>query len=110
VTLKTESGNTKTIGSAEFWAYLGADLEKLSEKELEKFDIAYGVKVTKLHDGKLRSAGVPEGFIITDIDKINKVNDVQDVRIAIERHTGSKPVLIEGVMPNGRYAYLTFDK
>jgi len=110
VTLKTESGNTKTIGSAEFWAYLGADLEKLSEKELQKYDIAYGVKVVKLHEGKLSAAGVPEGFIITDIDKSYRINNVQDVRNAIERHTGSKPVLIEGVMPNGRYAYLTFDK
>jgi len=110
VTLKTESGNTKTIGAAEFWAYLGADLEKLSEKDLQKYDISYGVRIAKLHDGKLKSAGVPEGFIITDIDKIYKVNDVQDVRIAIEKHSGSKPVLIEGVMPNGRYAYLTFDK
>jgi len=110
VTLKTESGTTKTIGSAEFWAYLGADLEKLGEKDLDKYDITYGVRVVKLHDGKLKAAGVPEGFIITDIDKSFKVNDVQDVRIAIERHTGSKPILIEGVMPNGRYAYLTFDK
>jgi serine protease Do len=38
VTLKTPAGETKTVGSSEFWAYLGADLEKLSEKDLEKLN------------------------------------------------------------------------
>ena len=110
VTLKTQSGNTKTVGSAEFWAYLGADLEKLSDKELEKYDISYGVRVSKLHDGKLKSAGVPEGFIITDINKTIRIENVQDVRTAIERHSGNRPVLIEGLLPNGRYTYFVFEK
>jgi len=110
VTLKTQSGSTKTVGSAEFWAYLGADLEKLSEKDLKKYNISYGVRVVKLHDGKLKSTGVPEGFIITDINKTIPVEDVQDVRSAIERHTGNRPVLLEGLMPNGRYAYFAFEK
>ncbi len=98
ITLKTATGESKTVGSSEFWAYLGADLEKLSDKDLEKYKINGGVRVTKLHDGMFKSAGIPEGFIITYINRA-EVNDVQDVRAIIERIKGG--VFIEGIGPDG---------
>jgi serine protease Do len=102
VMLKTPSGDTKTVGSTEFWAYLGADLEKVSDKDLEKLNIAGGVRVTKIHDGKFKNAGIPEGFVITNINRA-EVNDVQDVRSYIERITGG--VFIEGIGPDGKNDY-----
>lgn len=102
VMLKTPSGDTKTIGSSEFWAYLGADLEKLSDKDLEKYNIDGGVRVTKIHEGKFKAAGIPEGFVITHINRA-EVQDVQDVRGYIERITGG--VFIEGIGPDGKNDY-----
>jgi len=102
VILKTPSGETKTIGSSEFWAYLGADLEKLSDKELEKYNIDGGVRVTKIHDGKFKTAGIPEGFVITHINRA-EVQDVQDVRSYIERISGG--VFIEGIGTDGKDDY-----
>ncbi|MFA5814649.1 MAG: trypsin-like peptidase domain-containing protein [Bacteroidales bacterium] len=102
VTLKTQSGDTKTVGSSEFWAYLGADLEKVSDKDLEKLNIDGGVRVTKIHDGKFKDAGIPEGFVITNINRA-EVQDVQDVRSYIERITGG--VFIEGIGPDGKNDY-----
>ncbi len=102
VMLKTQTGETKTVGSSEFWAYLGADLEKVSDKDLEKLNIDGGVRVTKIHDGKFKNAGIPEGFVITNINRA-VVQDVQDVRAYIERITGG--VFIEGIGPDGKNDY-----
>jgi serine protease Do len=99
VTLKTQSGDTKTVGASEFWDYLGAKLETPSDKELQKLDINNGVRVAKVTGGKFKEAGVPEGFVITYINR-NPVQDPQDVRNIIE---GLKEgVFIEGVGPKGR--------
>ncbi len=110
VTLKPQSETTKTLGASQFSSYIGADFEKLTEKELSKYEITYGVRVSKLRDGKLKEAGVPEGFIITDINKTIKINAVEDIQAAIERSQDNRTILIEGVMPNGRYAYFAFRK
>ena len=103
IILKTQTGDTKTIGASEFWAYLGADLEKVSDKDLEKLNIDGGVRVTKIHDGKFKDAGIPEGFVITNINRA-PVQDVQDVRSYIER-IPKGGVFIEGVGPDGKNDY-----
>jgi len=103
VTLKTLTGETKTIGSTEFRAYLGADLEKVSDKDLEKLNIESGVRVIKINDGKFKDAGIPEGFVITNINRA-PVQDVQDVRSYIER-IEKGGVFIEGIGPDGKNDY-----
>ena len=114
VALKPLDPGARTIGSAETWNYLGADLEKLSDKELEKINslsdkinIKSAVRVVRVKEGKLKSAGVPEGFIITHINRA-EVAEPDDVIQLINRITGG--VFIEGVTPNGRYDYFTFKK
>jgi len=103
VILKTQTGEAKTVGSSEFWAYLGADLEKISDKDLEKLNIEGGVRVTKIHDGKFKDAGIREGFVITNINRA-PVQDVQDVKSYIER-IQKGGVFIEGIGPDGRNDY-----
>ncbi|HBB92077.1 MAG: hypothetical protein A2X22_10190 [Bacteroidetes bacterium GWF2_49_14] len=110
VTLKPQSETSITLGASQFSSYIGADFEKLTEKELTRYDITYGVRVARLGEGKLKEAGVPEGFIITDINKTIKVNEIEDIQAAIERSQDNRTILIEGVMPNGRYAYFAFRK
>jgi len=99
VVLKTPKGDTKTVGSSEFWTYLGADLEKVSDKDLEKLNIDGGVRVKTIRSGKFKDAGIPEGFVITNINRL-PVSDVQEVRSIIERIAGG--VFIEGVGPEGK--------
>jgi len=110
VTLKAQKGTPRTIGGNDLLNYLGADIEQLSDKELQKYEISYGVKVTKLRDGKLKEAGVPDGFIITDINKTVEVRTIDDIRQAIDRSQANRPILIEGIMPNGKYNYFAFKK
>jgi serine protease Do len=63
------------------------------------------VKVQGLGKGKLKDAGVREGFIITRIDR-REVGSPEDAAKLLERKQGG--VLIEGIYPNGLTAYYGF--
>lgn len=79
----------------EVFSILGATFE----------EVKGGVKITSLEAGKLRSAGIKEGFIITSIDK-KKVASLDDVKSVLENKEGG--VLIEGIYSNGMKAYYAF--
>jgi len=67
--------------------------------------IENGLRINKLVAGKLLSAGIQVGFIITNIDK-KKIATIEDIKAALENKKGG--VLIEGIYPNGMRAYYGF--
>lgn len=102
VTLKNREGSTVLYKrNEEIFNLLGA--------ELESFKNAYGnvqgLKITKLQSGKLKAAGIKEGFLITKINgtAVREKSDVEDI---ISKSDGS--VYIEGIYPNGQKAYYAF--
>ncbi|CAN5448021.1 trypsin-like peptidase domain-containing protein [soil metagenome] len=104
VTLRNKNGNTMIVKN-EAVDMLGAKLEPLSTTDLKKLGIGGGVKVKELNSGKLRNAGIKEGFIITSIDN-KPVTGVDDVSNYLEQKKDG--VLIEGIYPNGMRAYYGF--
>jgi serine protease Do len=110
VILKNKKGSTELLAreeaaKAESVNMLGASFEAVSKEEMKRLNIENGLRIVKLNGGKLRSAGIKEGFIITSIDK-KKINSVQDLENALANKKGG--VLIEGVYPNGMRAYYGF--
>ncbi len=107
VTLKNKDGNMDVVKKTESAKLesLGASFEKISPDDMKKLNIKNGMRITGLEGGKLRSAGIREGFIITSIDK-KKINEIVDLQAALENKQGG--VLIEGVYPNGTKAYYGF--
>ncbi|MFO8054655.1 MAG: Do family serine endopeptidase [Bacteroidales bacterium] len=107
VTLQSESGETKLVPAEEksTAAVLGAQFETLPPEKCEELGIDHGVQVVDLSHGKLRSAGVRKGFIITGIDRKN-VETAEELEKRLEKKEGG--VLIEGVYPNGLKAYYGF--
>jgi len=85
-------------------ALLGAVFSKVSDEEKSMLRIRNGLKIKSLSDGKLKSSGVKEGFIITSVDK-KPVDEVSDLEFLNDKKGG---VLIEGVYPNGFRAYYGF--
>ncbi|MBU1720138.1 MAG: deoxyribonuclease HsdR, partial [Bacteroidetes bacterium] len=55
--------------------------------------------------GKLRSAGIREGFIITRVDK-TPISNTNGLITALKSKKGG--ILIEGIYPNGMKAYYGF--
>jgi serine protease Do len=104
-TLKNKMGDTAIVKSDENAVknILGADLQTIGKAEAKKLDIEGGAKVVKVGNGKLREAGIKEGFIITSVDK-NPVKDAKDVETILGANR-SGGLLIEGMYPNGQKAY-----
>ncbi|HEV7232327.1 MAG TPA: Do family serine endopeptidase [Bacteroidia bacterium] len=107
VVLKNKDNNTRLVEkeSVEVTRALGATFETVSGEEKAKLGIENGLKVTKLESGKLRSAGIKEGFIITTIDH-KQVNSKEELKSVLENKKGG--ILIEGIYTNGMRAYYAF--
>jgi len=80
----------------------GATFEPASDAEKSKFRLKNGFKITEIENGKLRSAGIGKGFIVTAIDR-QPVTSMSQLKNALSVQDGG--VLIEGVYPNGLKAY-----
>jgi len=103
VTLRNPGGGIGIV--KDNFTVLGADLEKADDTIKDKLNINYGLKVKKLNSGKLKEAGIKEGFIIVRVNK-TKVNSIDDFREILKQSSGG--VLIEGIYPNGESAYYVF--
>ncbi len=106
VELRNRNGGTAMVTrEADALVQLGAELRPLDEASMRKLGIRNGLQVRNLSSGKLKGAGVKEGFIITRIDR-KTVQSSEDVMNALGKKEGG--VLIEGVYPNGLTAYYGF--
>lgn len=106
VTLRNRRGDTGIVtASSDILGQLGAEFASIDRRDMESLRIRNGLKVTDLSSGKLKDAGVREGFIITRIDR-KPINSESDISSALNKEKDG--VLIEGVYPNGRTAYYGF--
>ena len=105
VILRNKDGDTQLVKTEPSLNLLGANFENASKEDKSKLGLTGGVKISKLMAGKLRSAGIKEGFIITSIDK-KPIRTTNDLETAIKAKQGG--ILIEGVYPNGSKAYYGF--
>jgi serine protease Do len=103
VTLRNTSGGTGIV--KDNYSVMGAELVKVNETVKNKLNISGGLQIKGLSSGKLKEAGIHEGFIITGINK-TRVNNIDDFREIIKQSSGG--ILIEGIYPNGESAYYVF--
>ncbi len=103
VTLRNKHGDTQIV--RDNITVLGAEFDEISTSESRDLDIEYGIKVIKLKNGKLKDAGLEEGFIITNINK-KPIYEVNDFKREIENARGG--ILVEGIYPNRELAYFVF--
>lgn len=103
--LRNQNGATEIVRRDEVLNILGASFENAGKEDQHRLGLQGGVKVIKLSSGKLLSAGIREGFIITTIDK-KPIMSTEDLSNVLTSKTGG--VLIEGVYPSGQKAYYGF--
>ena len=84
---------------------MGARFAPVSENEKKSLKLDFGIKITSLEKGKLKDAGLSEGFIITHVNKV-PMYEVNDFNREIGNARGG--ILVEGVYPNGELAYFVF--
>ncbi|HOY51431.1 MAG TPA: Do family serine endopeptidase [Prolixibacteraceae bacterium] len=103
VRLRNKLGDTGIVNDSQI--VFGAEFETISDREKSKHGIDRGIMIKKLGSGKFKSAGVPEGFIVTDVNK-RPVYDVSDLKRVVSGARGG--ILIEGIRPDGELAYFVF--
>lgn len=80
----------------------GAELSPAPKDELKALDLKSGVKITSVSRGKVRDAGIKEGFIITYVNN-RPVATPQDVAAEIKK--SKRSILLEGFYPDGKQLY-----
>lgn len=99
VTLKNREGKTTAVKREEKIeaATLGWELEDVDSKVLKRMDLAGGVKVSSLSNGKIkRYTEIKEGFIITHIDDVI-VKSVKEVDEILNKKRAGDLITIAGV-------------
>lgn len=105
LTLKNEQGNTKVVKDADI-DVLGGQFRAITDSQKEQLNIGYGLQVLKVSGGRLKSAGVPQGFIIQRVND-QSVKSINDLQVVVKEASKSKePVLyIQGIYPTGKKGY-----
>jgi S1-C subfamily serine protease len=103
VTLRNKHGDTQILRDKS--RVLGAEFEEVGDREKEKLEIDFGIKIKNLEKGKLKEAGIKEGFIVTFVNK-KPIYEVNDLKREIGNARGG--ILVEGIYPDGELAYFVF--
>jgi Do/DeqQ family serine protease len=107
---KNQYGSTEMltrIGSKEVSEVLGAAFMPVNEQLKKQLKLDSGIEVVELKEGKLKSAGVKEGFVIVSVNE-QKINNLEDFFEALRLPKGAN-VLFKGYYANGMMAYYGFN-
>jgi Do/DeqQ family serine protease len=100
VTLTNKEGTTELLRREVFSSRsLGADFEKVSKVERNLLNIEHGVRILEVRSGLIRQMELPEGFIITYINKV-PVEDPEMLADILTKIRGR--VYLQGVNKRGR--------
>lgn len=103
VVLQNSFGDVEIAGSN---GILGAEVEALSREDRSRYRLNRGVKIKALKNGKFKSAGLTEGYIILKINDTVIYNG-EDLERAIKA-VGDEGIFVTAVSPRGRVEYFAF--
>lgn len=110
-TLKNSQGTTTVTKTNDFMS-LGCAFKALNSAKKEDLGVSYGLEVVGLKDGKFKSAGIRNGFIVLEINNspVKSVDDVETIYSAIMQSSDSDKVMfVTGLYPTGKRAYYAVD-
>lgn len=105
VVLQNSYGEAAIAGKEDF-GILGAKVVPLSKEDRYRYRLNKGVKIEELKNGKFKSSGLSEGYIIVKINN-TAVYDSDDLERAL-KSVGNEGVFITAVNPKGRVQYFAF--
>lgn len=85
---------------------LGAKVVPLSKEDRYRYRLNKGVKIQELKNGKFKSAGLAEGYIIVKINNA-VIYDSEDLERALKA-VENEGVFVTAVSPRGRVEYFAF--
>jgi serine protease Do len=105
--LKNMDGTTSIVKKEDLSkkTTLGATFNTMSSEQLKPFKLIKGVQITSLQSGKLKSAGLSQGFIIVKINQ-QAVGTAEEVVELL--NASKKTIQIQGYYPNGMMGQFMF--
>ncbi len=112
VELRNAQGGTQVVKGGDSTEVMGAALTALTKKQKEEMSVSYGIQVTGLTDGKMKTAGIKKDFVIMEVNS-QKMSDPEDFyRIVdgiLHGNSSEQGLFIKGFYPNGRTSYYAID-
>lgn len=105
VVLQNTYGDTALAGKEDF-GVMGVKVEPLSKDDRYRYRLNKGVKIKEIKNGKFKSAGLGEGFIIVQIND-QVIYDQNDLSRAIDS-VNDGGVFVTAVSPKGKIEYFAF--
>lgn len=112
VELKNDQGTTEPVKIVKASEILGAEMAELSDKKKEEFGIQYGVRINSLRNGKLKSAGVKEGFVILTLNRVRVSTPAEVESIVdsvLQQDVDDRGLFIRGCYDDGNVIYFAID-
>lgn len=108
--LRNISGTTGVVkrSMGVYAAKLAEELEPVDNKLKERLDIENGLVVKKLGNGIFSKLNIPEGFVITHVNR-QPVSTIKDLDDAVEGYRVGDPVVVQGYTPNGTREVFAFE-
>jgi S1-C subfamily serine protease len=109
ITLKNEQGNTKVVKNAGM-DILGAAFREVPAETRKQLNLASGVEVTAVSDGKMKDSGIRKGFIILKANG-QSIKTVEDLEAVMKQATQSpdQVLFLTGMFPSGKRANYAVD-
>lgn len=85
---------------------LGATVAPLSKEDSYRYRLNKGVKIQELKNGKFKSAGLSEGYIILKVNN-SVIYDREDLERVLKA-AGNEGVFVTALSPKGRIEYFAF--
>lgn len=82
---------------------LGGEFQEVTQYQKEQLGIQSGINILRITDGKMKDAGIPEGFIIQNINNktIRNIEDLESI-VMIIKNTKEPVMIIKGIFLTGK--------
>ena len=102
VTLRNTQGTTKVMEEVDL-DQMGVSLKPLSEEEQKSLGVNYGLTVSAIRNGKMKTAGAGKGTVILQVND-QKMQTVEDWEEAVKSANQStdRTLWIKAITPSGR--------
>ncbi len=102
VTLRNAQGSTKMLQEVDL-DDLGVSLTALTEEEQKQMGVQYGLMVSAIRNGKMKTAGAVKGTVILQVND-NRMTSVEDWEEAVKAANQStdRTLWIKALTPSGR--------
>ena len=104
VTLRNTEGNTylPKLKTEKTLNIFGADMVSINAQEKKRLQLANGVKIVRISEGRIKTAGIKVGFIITRLDD-RLVDSAEEIFTII--NNSRRAIVVSGVFSDGTKGY-----